>query len=136
MTRINIVPVTTLTRQHLIAEWRELPRVFKLAYNASISNKAWTNRQPQAYTLGTGHVIFFYDKLAFLADRHKALTQEMLDRGYKPSIIGCLRQEWQGRISGAYWQGYTPTLEALAINQERIALRNNAIDKRLSGDRT
>ncbi len=29
MTRINVVPVETPTQQHLVAEYRELPRVFK-----------------------------------------------------------------------------------------------------------
>lgn len=129
MTRINIVPVETLTRQHLISEWRELPRVFALAHKASQSSKPWTDRQPKAYTMGTGHVIFFYDKLAYLADRHKALTKEMIDRGYKPGNMGDLREEWQGCISRAYWQGYNATSAALAINQERI-------DKRLAGDKT
>lgn len=129
MTRINIVPVQSLTRQHLIAEWRELPRVFKLAHKASISTIGWTSRQPKHYTMGTGHVLFFYDKLDYLAKRHRELTQEMLSRGYKPSIIGCLKQEWQERIGHAYWKGYTPTEEALRINQERI-------DKRLAGDKS
>lgn len=28
MTRINVVPVTELTDKHLLAEYRELPRIF------------------------------------------------------------------------------------------------------------
>lgn len=31
MTRINRIPVEELSRQHLVAEYRELPRVFALA---------------------------------------------------------------------------------------------------------
>lgn len=129
MTRINIVPVETLTRQHLIAEWRELPRVFALAHKASISNKPWTDRQPKQYTTGTGHVLFFYDRLSFLSNRHKALTKEMIDRGYKPSIQGDLQEQWQDSIPASYWRDYRPDDIALAINVERI-------NKRLSGDKT
>lgn len=129
MTRINVVPVETLTREHLIAEYRELPRVFKLAYKASISSNPWTNRQPKDYTMGTGHVLFFYDKLAYLADRHKKLVSEMLRRGYSPSNDACLRLQWKHLIPDRYWKNYEPTVEALRINQERI-------DKRLSGDKS
>lgn len=94
-----------------------------------MSDKPWSHKQPKAYTLGTGHCLWFYDKLDFLADRHRAIVQEMLNRGYKPGIMGCLREEWQERISKAYWQGYNATDTALAVNQERI-------DKRLAGDKT
>ena len=33
MTRINVVPVKELSDQHLIAEYRELPRVIKQRIN-------------------------------------------------------------------------------------------------------
>lgn len=129
MTRINVVPVETLSRLHLISEYREMPRCFSLAYKASQSNKPWTHKQPKSYTLGQGHVLFFYDKLGFLADRHKQLTAEMLKRGYKPSFTGCLREEWEGSMPKGYWRGYEADSEALRVNQERI-------DKRLAGDKT
>ena len=129
MTRINVVPVETLTREHLIAEYRELPRVFKLAFNASISPKPWTDRQPKEYTMGTGHVLFFYDKLGYLAHRHKQLVNEMTNRGYKPGMHFCLKETWCELIPDAYWNDYLPTRDALRINQERI-------DKRLSGDKS
>lgn len=123
MTRINVVPVESLHRAHLIAEYRELPRVFALAHKASQSPKPWTDKQPKAYTLGTGHVLFFYDKLGYLAERHKELTQEMLKRGYQPSFTGCLWQEWCNKIPVWYWKDYKPTQEAIAINTARIVER-------------
>lgn len=129
MTRINIIPVEALTGQHLVAEYRELPRVFALAHKASLSSKPFANRQPKEYTLGTGHVLFFYDKLLFLANRHKQLVNEMLARGYKPTLQDCLMQQWQGVMPIGYWQDYEPTNEAIKINIERI-------NKRLSGDKT
>jgi deoxyribonuclease (pyrimidine dimer) len=120
MTRINVVPVEKLCRQHLIAEHRGLPRVFALTYKASQSTKPWTDKQPKNYILGTGHVTFFYDKLGYLAERHRELTQEMLSRGYNPTFTGCLWQEWSNEIPVCYWKDYVPTEEAIAINLERI----------------
>ena len=122
MTRINLVHPSTLSGRHLVAEYRELPRVFALAHKASLSSKPWTDKQPKAYQMGTGHVTFFYDKLSFLAERHVKIVQEMLSRGYKPSFTGCLREEWQGRIGKGYWKGYVPTGEAVKINMQRIWL--------------
>lgn len=129
MTRINVVPVETLTQQHLVAEYRELPRIFALAHKASVSPKPWQHKQPKEYTLGTGHVIFFYDKLGWLNERHQQLVQEMLKRGYKPSFTAWLSDEWESKIPPAYWRSYIPTPEAIAINVERI-------NKRLSGDKS
>lgn len=129
MTRINVVSVETLTREHLIAEYRELPRVFKLAFNAGLSSKNWSLRQPPYYTMGTGHVLFFYDKLKFLADRQKQIILEMLKRGYNPSNRTCLELQWRGATPDWMWKDYEPTMEALRINQERI-------NKRLSGDKS
>lgn len=124
MTRINLVPVETLTGPHLIAEWRELPRVFKLAYNAHTSGRDWWANRPDEYVMGTGHVTFFYDKLEFLAWRHEKLTMEMLRRGYKPSTVGNLKDLWREHIPAQYWNSYFPTAEAIQISQQRIDERN------------
>lgn len=130
MTRINVVPVETLTGPHLIAEYRELPRVFALAYKHYMSGKPLM--LPVEYTLGRGHVLFFYDKLTFLAKRQEAIVAEMQRRGYKPVFTTSLFDEWQSawvRLPSPYWGDYTPTPEAIAINQERI-------NKRLAGDKS
>lgn len=129
MTRINVVPVQSLTREHLVAEYRELPRTFALAHKASISSRPWTNNQPKQYTLGTGHILFFYDKLGFLAKRQLELIQEMFRRGYEPKFLDCLKEQWRDKIPAGYWKDYVPTEDAIKINQERI-------DKRLSGDKS
>ena len=128
MTRVNVVPVESLTLSHLISEWREVPRIFSLAYKASQSSKPWTDKQPKSYTLGSGHCLWFYDKLGFLAKRHAALTAEMLSRGYKPKHTECLRKQWESKLPKAYWKDYEPTEDAVKINTERIA-------KRLAGDK-
>jgi deoxyribonuclease (pyrimidine dimer) len=74
MTRINVVPPEALADQHLLAEYRELPRVFALA-----------RRDPEAplqYTLGAGHVRFFYGRTGYLSARQAALIAECLRRGF------------------------------------------------------
>lgn len=129
MTRVNVVPVETLSRLHLIAEFREVPRILALAHKASQSSKPWTDKQPKFYQLNSGHCIFFYDKLNFIAKRHKEIIAEMLSRGYKPTMTTCLKEQWQDKIPKGYWKDYVPTEDALKINQERI-------DKRLMGDKS
>ena len=37
---------------------------------------------PSKFTLGTGHVKFFYNKLEYLHDRYLDLYNECLNRGY------------------------------------------------------
>ena len=78
MTRINLLDPSLLTDQHLIAEYRELPRVFTLALKAY--------GKPSNYVLGPGHVKFFYDKLKFLEQRQTALIQECKNRGFNISF--------------------------------------------------
>lgn len=64
MTRINCVPVQELSGPHLVAEYRELPRVFALVRKAALRGSF---SQPETYTLGKGHVLFFYTRLEYLA---------------------------------------------------------------------
>ncbi|APY15829.1 endonuclease V [Brucella sp. 10RB9214] len=122
MTRINCIPPAELTGPHLVAEYRELPRVFALVRAAIQRGEAPQDpRNPQQYTLGAGHVRFFYARLGYLAKRQAALIAEMQARGYAPQftnieelLIG-IPLEWR-----ADWE---PTVEAIAINRARIAER-------------
>ena len=122
MTRINCIPVEELSAPHLVAEYRELPRVFALAHKAAARGDP---RGPACYTLGTGHVRFFYVRLAYLARRHQALVAEMRRRGYQPRFEGIRRTDFP-EIPDACWQDWTPTPEAMALNRARIAERNAA----------
>ena len=81
MTRINTIDPKHLLDQHLFIGYREITRVAKLARGPKPGEKF-----PQQYTLGTGHVTFFYDKGAFLANRIKLLYTELIARGYKPTL--------------------------------------------------
>lgn len=122
MTRINCVPVEELSGPHLVAEYRELPRVFALAQKAALRGNF---SQPQAYTLGKGHVLFFYTRLNYLAKRHAELIAEMKRRGYKPSFTGVRREDFPD-MPDVYWSDWEPTAEALRINRERIKERGGA----------
>jgi len=117
MTRINVVPVAELCDKHLLAEYRELPRVFKLAREC--------NEAPAQYTLGTGHVKFFFNKLSFLTERHKSIVKELTTRGfsirYPEAPVSRLRQ---------LYGSYTPTKEALAINRARIEERKSQFKRK------
>lgn len=119
MTRINCVPVTELSGPHLVAEYRELPRVFTLARRAAARGPL---AQPSDYTLGKGHVIFFYTRLGYLARRHAELIGEMKRRGYRPQFDGMRREEFPD-VPDAWWSDWTPTESALAINRQRLAER-------------
>ena len=130
MTRINVLDPQELTRQHLIAEIRELPRVFTLVKNAQAKGvNKWSIRksQPSEYTLGTGHCLYFYTRLKFLADRYELLCDEWRSRGYNVNQVG--RSELLNGVHNDWVGDYIPTPEALQINRERIA-------KRLSGDKS
>lgn len=124
MTRINVVPVQELSRQHLIAEYRELPRIFGLVKAATARGQTpETTKIPAAYCLGTGHCLFFYDKIWWLYRRFFELVAEMQARGYNPTYLvpstygtDEIHYEWLGD-----WE---VTDEALALNRARIAERN------------
>jgi len=127
MTRINVVPAKELSRQHLVAEYREIGRIYKLVRKAVERGEDSLDKQnPGSYTLGTGHVRFFYPRLQFIRWRQIELYNEMRERGYKPSfkppsvldIIG-----WTG-IDESWYQDYVPTPEAIEINRARIMERS------------
>lgn len=74
MTRINVVPVEELSDQHLIAEYRELPRAVKQNFDLTDA--------PKKYTLGKGHVKWAAQHPGFLINRFYNLCNEMKYRGF------------------------------------------------------
>lgn len=121
MTRINVVNPSELSREHLVAEYREIMR---LPGNL----KAWLNRKtkppsfdeiPTQYKLGTGHVKFFYNKFLFLQKRFESLVLEMQTRGYNPNFTDSTIFV----VDNLYYNDYTPTEAAIEINRARIKER-------------
>lgn len=122
MTRINVIPAIELDRLHLIAEYRELPRIFGLVRKAIERGEQPDLFAIPAYTLGKGHVRFFYPRLAWLTQRQASLVIEMKARNYAPQHTGCLFTAFND-IPKEWWNEWSPCETALAINRARIAKR-------------
>lgn len=125
MTRINCVPPSELSRQHLVAEYRELPRLFGLIERAVERGERGDDpRNPREYVLGAGHVRFFYDKVAWLLHRQWQIYKEMRARGYKPQFKPTMEPAYRLPIERYRW--WIPTEEDVALNRARIAERTKA----------
>lgn len=118
MTRINLVDPKELHQKHLVAEYREIARVFALSRKAQFDVMRGKKDLPKEYTLGTGHVLFFYNKLGYILNRYKALTTEMISRGYSPNPIADI--DLVSKIDKKMFGDYIPTEEAIKINRARI----------------
>lgn len=152
MTRVNVVPPATLADQHLFAEFRELKMVpMSLRRSLLSALRAYftgpmvlyhgldllavcaskgddpvadlLRKLPQVYTLGKGHVSFFYDKGAFLHERYAAVRAELDVRGVNYNQDAELDPLHVFDTDARLRLGYVPTPEAIAINRERIKLR-------------
>lgn len=118
MTRINVgIPPANLTREHLIAEHREIKRI----PNQISKGKYNMDGQPQEFTLGKGHVKFFYDKLGYLKERYEELYRECLNRGYNVTYYG---NAWNN-LPKQLMNNYIPTSKDIQIINERIKERLN-----------
>lgn len=126
MTRINCIDPILLNDAALGAEYRELPRVFGLVRKAAAKGLKPTDLKiPKNYTLGKGHVLFFYDKLLYLMLRYdNEIVPECRIRGRKvayPTIDTTgIPVQWFG--------GWVPTREAIILNYERIKERGGLRD--------
>lgn len=119
MTRINLIPPAQLSDQHLLAEYRELPRIFTMALEAALRSEHPDDpRNPREYCLGPGHVRFFYPRLGFLRKRFHALVEEMLNRGWEPQyheVPPCY-----DLMSHHWCHDYEPTADAIHSNLARL----------------
>jgi deoxyribonuclease (pyrimidine dimer) len=117
MTRINVgIPVKELTTKHLIAEHREIKRI----PNSIKSGKAVLRGIPEKFTLGTGHVKFFYNKLGYLFRRYELLYDECIARGYQVQYYG---DAWSG-IDQKLMGDFEPTEDDVKLIKQRIYERN------------
>jgi len=126
MTRINCIPPEELTTLHLLAEYRELPRVFTLAQAASVKN---SNRElkelPENYCLGKGHVTFFYNKLRYCWLRWLCIAAELTKRGIRcdPNIRTSILKAIAPLSITTLWNNWEPKPCDQYINRERIRER-------------
>ena len=112
MTRINVVPVQELSDLHLIAEYRELPRVIK--QDISVKNA------PQNYKLGEGHVKWARTHLRYVINRYIDLYYEMKIRGFKTSYNPTELVDLYNRIDLELHNDYKVTKADIAVNRQRL----------------
>lgn len=129
MTRINTVPPMCLSTPHLMAEYRELPRIFTAVIKLIEQDKTPADVDiPDSYRLGTGHVKFFYNKCSWLYNRYSSLVHELQHRGYSLNQIqvSSIMERCTNKISGTEWFGdyYEPSPEDMYLNMARLARRS------------
>jgi deoxyribonuclease (pyrimidine dimer) len=123
MTRINCgIPPETLSNKHLLAEHREIKRIPNCVAKGRFNMK----NQPKEFTLGTGHVKFFYDKLLYLKKRYDSLYFECIKRGFNVTYYGSAWLFVPNMYSHleSMMNDYIPTKRDVDIVQERINERN------------
>ena len=107
MTRINVVPVSELSDQHLIAEYHELPRVLKQDINIADA--------PEKYCLGRGHMKWAKRHIGYTFNRFLSLIVEMRYRGFDTnfSITGL-------NLDPSLEKYYEPTQDDIELNRQRL----------------
>jgi deoxyribonuclease (pyrimidine dimer) len=131
MTRINLVPPEELMDQHLFAEFREIKMIPKSLRRSLLASEKrdedlydFWKRIPKEYTLNKGHVSFFYDKGAYLADRYNVLRHELRRRGYKFDENALMDPKCVfASLDHNFNNHYIPSEHALALVRARIAER-------------
>jgi deoxyribonuclease (pyrimidine dimer) len=127
MTRINIVEPEQLTKQHLLAEYRELPRVFTHILKAAEKGKTTDDFDiPDKYTIGKGHVTFFYDKADYLYWRFHNIADVLegtFEVNLNKDLIDKVDNDY-GKLPGWAYGEYSPTPEEIYLNMYRLANRH------------
>lgn len=129
MTRINTLPPAVLTNQQLMAEYRELPRIFTAVHANIAAGKTPADFDiPDRYVLGRGHVKFFYDKIGWLTSRYAGLYVELRQhRGFDldgEKFTAILKNA--DTIGGDWRQVWRPTPEDHALNMARLTRRSKS----------
>lgn len=145
MTRINLVPPEMLSNQHLLAEYRELPRIFTAVKKKNITSSSIENLKiPEDYVLGKGHCLFFYNKLFWLLERYNSLFNQLECRNYNLnkekynkicSDAMDLMTENDGSLKKYLTVGYTPKIESIYLNMYRISIRHFKLKDELNKKR-
>lgn len=123
MTRLNLVPPEELFDQHLFAEFREIKMIapaLARSLKASPDIESVLRRIPPKFTLGRGHVMFFYDKYHYLQARYEDLKAELRKRSVNFNERSQLDPLHDFEALSVL-RNYVPTPEALALVRARIA---------------
>lgn len=116
MTRINVgIPVETLVDKHLLAEHREIKRI----PNSIKKGRYNLNGIPEQFTLGKGHVKFFYNKLKYLKNRYYMIYNECKRRGFNVTDF----KDSFDNLPSELYNDWRPRKRDSDIVRERIELR-------------
>lgn len=113
MTRVNVgIRAKELPNKLLLAEHREIKRIPNMVRSGR------TNMQniPTKFTLGTGHVKFFYNKLEYLKKRYTEIYLECISRSLN---VTCYGDSFDG-ISDELMNDYEESLNDRNILLARI----------------
>jgi len=113
MTRINVaIPPEKLTYRHLLAEHREIKRIPNLIKSGRFN----LDSVKPLFSLGKGHVSFFYDKLKFIHKRYVAIYTEAKRQGYNVTNF----EDAFDNLPEELYNDYTPTDRDYNILKERL----------------
>ena len=113
MTRINVgIHPSELPSKLLLAEHREIKRI----PNVIKSGKFNLAGIPEKFTLGTGHVKFFYNKLQYLLERYNAIYNECVARNFNVTYYQNCWDDVPVQLCGEY----TPTYADRQLIVDRI----------------
>lgn len=123
MTRVNLISPVCLYDQHIIAEWREIPRIPNAVRKLLLTKGTYDilKEIPQHYTLGKGHVKHFYNKLQFIKNRHELLKEEGRNRGLNLESITI---NLEG-IPEIFKNDFFPQEKDVILNLQRITEKIN-----------
>ena len=125
MTRINLgINPIFLSNAHLLAEHREIKRI----PNTIKSGKAVVKNIPENFTLGTGHVKFFYDKLFYLKKRYDKIYLECVNRELNVTYYGDAFEDLPVELCN----DYSPTKKDINIILSRLLERDYDFYSKLS----
>ena len=116
MTRINLTQPKELYYKFLLAELRELPRIFSYVEKHGIPKDI-----PKEFKLNAGHIKFFTIRLKFLFERYCLLYYEAQQRGYNINYtITDLYNKYSYLITSKEQIDYNPTIKDIQTSQERL----------------
>lgn len=119
MTRINVIHPKHMYFKHVMAEYRELPRVFSYVRKHGVAKDI-----KPLYHLGEGHVKFFTNKLKYLLFRYNLICDYL-------SSIGCHLNYTPAQLDREYWDEindyrqieWYPNILAMIVNYKRLIKR-------------
>lgn len=115
MTRINVgVDPREIPKSALLAEHREIVRIPNGVRTNHFKN---IHKAPKEFTLGTGHVLFFANKIEYLKRRYIAIYEACIEKNIN---VQSFITAFEG-IPEKYRNDYTPTQS----DREKIIQRMN-----------